>query len=51
MVTPVTESRQYGNHIHSQNDVHTHSQNVSYYHFENLIFKIKILRSNLNKLL
>ena len=44
---PVTESREYGNPIHSQNDVH--SQNASYCYFESLIFKIKILRSNLNK--
>ena len=48
-VASVTESREYGNPIHSQNDVH--SQNASYCHFESLtlIFKVKILRSNLNK--
>ena len=47
--SPVTESREYGNPIHSQNDVRSLSQNASYCHFESLIFKIKVLRSNLNK--
>ena len=44
---PVLKSREYGNPIHSQNDIH--SQNASYCHFESLIFKITILKSNLNK--